>query len=150
MTERTGRSLLRHNAGSNRKRALPYLLGFLLVLCLPSELSAQEYSVRAIDAKSGKALEGIPVTLRYACSFTNSGIKTIEHCKFIQRRTGPDGLAHFPEAGKLKDIDDIFSLPIAYSMVCCDISNPVIPGTGTITFERRSFRQILDYIFVGY
>jgi len=124
-------------------------LAFLLMLCLPSQLSSQEYSVRAIEAKSGKPLEGIPVTLRYACTVTGSGIKTKVHCKFIQRRTGSDGLAHFPEAGTLKDIDDIFSLPIAYGAVCCDISNPVIPGTGTIAFERRSFGEMLHWIFVG-
>jgi hypothetical protein len=124
-------------------------LGFLLVLCLPGHLSGQEYSVRAIDAKSGKPLEGIPVTLRYACTSTGSGIKTKVNCKFIQRKSGSDGLAPFPEAGTLKDIDDIFSLPIAYRMVCCDISNPVIPGTGTITFERRSFGEMLHWIFIG-
>jgi hypothetical protein len=124
-------------------------LAALLFFGLPHQLHAQEYSVQAIDAKSGKVLKGIPVTLRYSCMATGSGIKTKVHCKFIQRRTGSDGIAHFPEAGSLNDIDDIFSLPVTYGMVCCDISKPVIPGMGTITFQRRSLGETLHWIFVG-
>jgi hypothetical protein len=130
-------------------RVLFFYFGFLLALCFPIHVRGQEYSVRAIDAKSGKPLEGIPVTLRYACTVTDSGIKAKIHCRFIQRKTGTDGLAHFPEAGSLKDIDDIFSLSTAYRVVCCDISNPVIPGTGTITFERRSFGEMLHWVLIG-
>lgn len=70
-------------------------------------------------------------------------------CKFVRRKTGSDGLARFPEAGTLKDIDDIYPASIAYQEVCCDISAPVIPGTGTITFKRRSFREMLQYIWYG-
>jgi hypothetical protein len=121
----------------------------LLFLGLPHQLHAQEYSVRAIDAKSGKVLKGIPITLRYDCTATGTGIKTKVHCKSIQRTTGSDGIAHFSEAGSLNDIDDIFSLPITYVMVCCDIFNPVIPGMGTITFKRRSLGETLHWIFVG-
>ncbi len=44
----------------------------------------------------------------------------------LQRKTGPDRLAHFPEAGSLHGIDDIFSLPIAYGAVCCDLTTPVV------------------------
>jgi hypothetical protein len=121
----------------------------LLLFALPNQLHAQEYSVQAIDAKSGKVLKGIPITLRYDCTATGTGIKTKIHCKFLQRKTGSDGIAHFPEAGSLSDIDDIFSLPINYSMVCGDISKPVIPGMGTITFQRRSLGQTLYWIFVG-
>jgi hypothetical protein len=122
----------------------------VLVLILSAcQLSAQEYSVRAVEAQTGKVLRGIPITLRYDCKFTGSGINTKEHCKFIQRRTGADGIAHFPEAGSLKEIDDIFSLPISYGMVCCDIANPKIPGTGTMTFRRRSFGEMLHWIFIG-
>jgi hypothetical protein len=121
----------------------------LLLLGLPYQLHAQEYSIRAIDAKSGKVLKGIPITLRYDCTATGTGIKTKIHCKFLQRKTGSDGIAHFPEAGSLNEIDDIFSLPITYGMVCCDISKPVIPGMGTITFQRRSVGQTLHWIFVG-
>lgn len=124
-------------------------VAFLIISSLPHQLYGQEFSVRAIDAKSGKPLKGIPITLRYACTATGSGPKTKIDCRFIQRKTGNDGLAHFPEAGSLKDIDDIFSLPIRYGMVCCDISNPVIPGTGTIKFERRSFGEMLHWIFIG-
>lgn len=105
--------------------------------------------MRAIDAHSNKLLPGIPITLRYACVAAGSGLKTTFHCKFIQRTTGSDGIARFPEAGYLKDIDDIFSLPITYSAVCCDISKPVIPGTGTMKFKRRSLGEMLHWIFVG-
>jgi hypothetical protein len=86
---------------------------------------------------------------RYDCTATGAGIKTKIHCKFLQRKTGPDGVAHFPEAGSLNVIDDIFSLPINYGMVCCDISKPVIPGVSTITFQRRSLGQTLHWIFIG-
>jgi hypothetical protein len=121
----------------------------LLLFGLPCQLHAQEYSVRAIDAKSGKALKGIPITLRYDCTETGTGAKMKIDCKFIQRKTGSDGIAHFPEAGSLSDIDDIFSLPVTYTMVCCDISRPIIPGMGTITFKRLSLSQMLHVIFVG-
>jgi hypothetical protein len=120
----------------------------LVLLALPYKLCGQEYSVQAIDVKNGKPLKGIPITLRYACTVTGSRAKTKVRCKFIQRNTGDDGIAHFPEAGSLKDIDDIFSLPISYGEVCCDIFNPVIPGMGTIKFERRSFGEMLHSIFV--
>ncbi len=121
----------------------------LLLLWMPHQLEGQEYSVRAIDAESGKPLQGIPITLRYACTYTGSGIKTEAHCKFIQRKTGNDGIAHFPEAGSLTDIDDIYSLPLTYGMVCCDIDKPKIPGTGTMTFKRRSLSEMLHWIFIG-
>jgi hypothetical protein len=130
-------------------RGAAFYVAALLLISLPHQLQGQEYSVRAIDADSGKVLKGIPITLRYSCTSTGSGINIRVHCKFIQRRTGADGLAHFPEAGTLKDIDDIFSLPITYGAVCCDISNPVIPGTGTIKFKRRSLGEALHWIFIG-
>jgi hypothetical protein len=129
------------------KLVLCFTVSLLFWLTCPSQ--AQEYSVRAVDWKSGKALKGIPISLRYACTFTGSGIKMKEHCKFVQRRTGPDGITHFPEAGSLTDIDDIYSLPITYGMVCCDISKPVIPGMGTMTFKRRSLGEVLNWIFLG-
>lgn len=105
--------------------------------------------MRAIDAKSGKALERISITLRYACTATGSGIKMKIRCKFIHRKTGGDGVAHFPEAGTLSDIDDIFPSSTVYGEVCCDIPKPVIPGVGTITFQRRSLSEMLHWIFVG-
>src|SRR5271170_6594781 len=92
--------------------------------------ACQEYSVKAVDVDTGKALAGIPINLRYDCAYTVKGVQTKVHCKVIQRKTGVDGLAHFPEAGALRNIDDIFSLPITYGAVCCDISKPQIPGTG--------------------
>ncbi len=111
-------------------------------------MSYFEYSVRAIDVDSGNPLKGIPITLRYDRLTTGSGIKTKVHCKFIQRKIGDEGTAHFPEAGSLKDIDDIFSTPIEYGTVCRDISKPVIPGTGIIKFKRRSLGEMLHWIFV--
>jgi hypothetical protein len=115
---------------------------------IPYRCSAQEYSVKAVD-EQGHALSGIPITLRYSCTFTGSGTKIEAHCKYIQRRMGDDGIAHFPEAGSLKDLDDIYSLPITYGMVCCDISQPVIPGSGVMRFRRRSLGEMLNWIFVG-
>ena len=129
------------------KRAALTLGLALLIVCRSA--SCQEYSVRAVDADNGKPLNGIPITLRYDCTYTGTGINIKAHCQFIQRKTGPDGLAHFPEAGSLHDIDGIFSLPIAYGAVCCDISKPQIPGTGTIKFKRRTLSERLHWIFVG-
>lgn len=120
-----------------------------LLLWLPLHLYAQEYKVRAIDIKNGKPLRGIWITLRYSCTTTGSVQKTKVRCKFIQRKTGSDGIAHFPEAGSLKDIDDIFSLPITYGELCCDITNPIIPGMDTIKFKRRSFGETLHWMFIG-
>jgi hypothetical protein len=105
--------------------------------------------VLAVEVQTAKPLKGIPIVLRYACTFTGSGVKTKEHCKFIHRRTGNDGIAHFAEAGSLRDIDDIFPMSVAYREVCCDISKPVIPGVGKITFQRRSLRERFSWIFVG-
>jgi hypothetical protein len=124
-------------------------VAFSLSVWLPFRLHAQEYVVQAIDAQSGKPLKGIPIVLRYDCTFTGSEAKTKEHCKFIHRTTGDEGFTHFPEAGSLTDIDDVFPMSAAYREVCCDISEPVIPGTGKITFQRRSFREMLNWIFVG-
>jgi hypothetical protein len=141
--------------GPRRSRGLPVLVHVVSQRARVLRLRrtdcslAIEYSVRAIDAKSGKVLGGISITLRYACTTTGSGIKTKIHCKFIQRRTGADGVAHFPEAGTLSDIDDIFPSSTEYGEVCCDISRPVIPGIGTITFRRRSFSEMLHWIFIG-
>ena len=119
------------------------------ILVLPLKLNSQEYSVRAVDVNSGKTLKGIPITLRYDCEVKGSGVKTKIRCKSFQRNTGEDGIAHFPEAGSLKDIDDIYSLPITYGAVCCDISKPEIPGMGTIKFKRRSVGEMLHWIFIG-
>ena len=119
-----------------------------LALWLPQS-QAQEYSVQAVDAQSGRPLKGIPIVLRYACTFSGSGTKAKEHCKFIHRKTDKKGIANFPEAGSLHDIDDIFPMSASYREICCDISNPVIPGTGKITFQHRSLREKLSWIFVG-
>lgn len=127
----------------------PFCAALLLLSLCAINVSAQEYAVRAVDAANGKPLAGIPITLRYDCTFTGSASNPKAHCKFIQRKTDSNGVAHFPEAGRIKEIDDIFSLPIEYGMVCCDIPDPKIPGTGTMTFKRRSVREMLQWIFVG-
>ena len=114
-----------------------------------TSLAAQEYSVLAVDDSTGKNLSGIPITLRYACTYTGSGIDVKVHCKYIQRRTGADGLAHFPEAMSIKDFDDIYSLPITYGMTCCDITKPQIPGIGVMKFRKRSLSEALHWIFIG-
>jgi hypothetical protein len=119
------------------------------VMLVPLLAIGQEYSVRAVDADNGKAIRGIPITLRYDCVYSGSGLKLKVNCQFIQRKTGTDGVAHFPEAGSLHEIDDIFSLPIAYGAVCCDITKPRIPGMGTIEFKHRSFGEMMHWIFVG-
>jgi hypothetical protein len=64
----------------------------------PLSAIGQGYSVRAVDVDTGKTLANIPITLRYDCTF-NGGEKNLkENCKFIQRRTGSDGVAHFPRS----------------------------------------------------
>ena len=126
-----------------------HLAAVFLTLATSSLATGQEYSVRAVDVDSGKALKDIPITLRYDCTYEGAGLQLKVHCKFIQRRTAADGIAHFPEAGSLHAIDDIFSLPVTYGAVCCDISNPVVPGTGTIKFKRRSLAEMMHWIFVG-
>ncbi len=87
------------------------ILGTALSLGL-GHAACQEYSVKAVAVDSGKPLSGIPITLRYDCTYAGKA-----RCKFIQRKTGSDGLAHLPEAGSLRDIDDIFSSPIGESHV---------------------------------
>jgi hypothetical protein len=124
------------------------VLGTALLLSF-GHAACQQYSVKAVDVDSGKPLAGIPINLRYDCTYTAKGVRTKVHCKVIQRKTGVDGLARFPEAGSLHEIDDIFSLPIAYGAVCCDISKPQIPGTGTIKFKRRSLSEMMHWIFIG-
>jgi hypothetical protein len=132
---------------SRMQRAAP-ILGTALSLSF-GQAACQEYSVKAVDVDSGKPLAGIPINLRYDCVYTVKGAQTTVHCKVIQRKTDADGLARFPEAGSLHEIDDIFSLPIAYGAVCCDISKPQIPGTGTIKFKRRSLSEMMHWILIG-
>ncbi len=120
-----------------------------LALLGPTQVYGQEYSVRAVDASSGKTLKDIPITLRYDCTYEGTGLHINSHCKFIQRKTGQDGIAHFPEAGSLHAVDDIYSLPIEYGAVCCDITNPVSPGAGTIKFKRRTLAEMMHWIFAG-
>jgi hypothetical protein len=135
---------------SERKMDAMRSFAILFILTLfPLFVRGQEYSVRAMDVDTGKTLADIPITLRYDCTYTGTGIATKAHCKFIQRRTGSDGLAHFPEAGSLKQIDDIFSLSITYGAVCCDITKPDIPGVGTIKFKQRTIGEMMHWIFVG-
>jgi hypothetical protein len=121
----------------------------IAVAICSTSLTAQEYSVRAVDDATGKNLSDIPITLRYACKYSGSGLDIKVQCKFIQRKTGADGLAHFPEAMSIKDFDDIYSLPITYGMTCCDITKPEIPGIGVMRFRQRSFSEVMHWILLG-
>ena len=121
------------------------LLTFVFCFCAQSQLHAQEFTVHAVDDSSGKPLSGIPITLRYNCG---AGTPKF-HCSWITRRTGKDGIAHFPEAGSLTDIDDIYSLPIVYGAVCCDIQPKEFPGSGTIRLKRRTFAEMMHWIAIG-
>jgi hypothetical protein len=131
-----------------RTQRATLMLGTALLFSL-GRAACQEYSVKAVDVDSGKPLAGIPINLCYDCTFTAKGVQTKVHCKFIQQKTGADGPVHFLEAGSLHEIDDIFSLPIAYGAVCCEIPKPQqIPGTGTIKFKRRSVGEMVHWILV--
>jgi hypothetical protein len=144
---------LRHSQGAVHRMIrtvrLSLIAALLCLVWVQQPLIGQEYSVLAVDSQTGKVLPGIPIALRYDCKETGSGLKMKRHCKFIQRRTGGDGIAHFSEAGSLRDIDDIYSLPLTYGMVCCDISSPRIPGRGIMKFKRRTLRETLNWVFVG-
>jgi hypothetical protein len=82
----------------------------------PGRAACQEHSVRAVDEDRGKPLAGIPISLRYDCAGTAKGVQTKVHCRFIQRKTGADGLVHFPEAGSFHAID--WHLLVANCMRC--------------------------------
>lgn len=92
---------------------------------------------------------GISIIVRSDCTSTGSGTNLKFHCKFLKRKTGPDGIASFSEAGRLREIDDIYPFSIVYDERCCDISKPKIPGTGKITFRKRSLREQLEFLFFG-
>ena len=121
----------------------------LAILSGSITVTAQEFTLKAVEADTGKPLTGIPITMRYGGTVTGTGANIKLHDKYIQRRTGRDGIAHFPEAGSLKDIDDVYSLPIAYGMVCCDVQPKTFPSTATMTFRKRTLRESLHWIFVG-
>jgi len=121
----------------------------LAILSGSITVTAQEFTLKAVEADTGKPLTGIPITMRYGGTVTGTRANIKLHDKYIQRRTGRDGIAHFPEAGSLKDIDDVYSLPIAYGMVCCDVQPKTFPSTATMTFRKRTLRESLHWIFVG-
>jgi len=131
------------------KTALVFVFCAVASLSLVGGCHAQEYSVLAIDAESGKPLKGITVTLRYACTYNGPATHPKIRCNYVQRKTGPDGIARFPEASSLNNIDDIYAVSNIYAQMCCDISNPAIPGTGTLKFKQRSFSELLHWVFVG-
>jgi hypothetical protein len=80
-------------------------------------LGAQEFTLRAIDAPTGKPLPGIPITMRYAGTITGTAAKIKLHGRFMRASLAKDGAAPSPEAGSLEDINDLLSQPIAYGMV---------------------------------
>ena len=118
--------------------------GSVTILLLGASLvSAQEYTVHAVEDSTGKDLSGIPVILRYNCGDTLPF-----HCKWITRKTGKDGLAHFPEAGTLPGIDDIYALTIPYASLG-DIQPKSFPASGTMRFKKRSLSERLQWILQG-
>ena len=126
-----------------------FITSVSILLWCTTALLAQEFTIHAIDVDSGKSLEGILITLRYSCTSTGSGLQLKWHCKYLQRKTDANGIAHFPEAGSLQDIDDIYSLPITYGSVCCDVTPKTFPGTATMKFKRRTLSEMMHWIFIG-
>ncbi|MFT4112718.1 hypothetical protein [Silvibacterium sp.] len=123
-----------------------FLLPVFVCLCaMPAR--AQEFSVRAVDASSGKPLKGMRIAVRYDCGSPGPVWNLQMRCRLMQRKTGADGVAHFPEAGSLRAIDSIYPEPRAYEVVCCEIAKPVIPGSATITFRHKSLGERLEQLF---
>ena len=104
-----------------RKSAL-WCAATLLPLLSPARAETPGLFRARIDAQSGKPLKGIPITLRYSCTTTGAGVSIKFHCTYLQRKTGADGIARFPEAGSLKDIDDI---SFRSDMALCAATSPI-------------------------
>ncbi len=105
---------------------------------------AQEFSVHAVEDRTDKPLRDIPITLRYNCTPVGQGLDLKwKGCKWITRRTDKTGAAHFPEAGSLPDLDDVYSLPIAYGMTCCDVQPKTFPSEATMKFHKRTLAEQL-------
>ncbi|HEV2576365.1 MAG TPA: hypothetical protein VGU25_04050 [Acidobacteriaceae bacterium] len=123
---------------------------FACVLPLSKSAEAQGLTIHAVEDGTNKPLRDIPITLRYNCTPVDSGLKLKWHgCKWIQRRTDKAGIASFPEAPSLPNIDDVYSLPITYGMTCCDVQPKSFPAEATMKFRKRTLAEQLHWIFVG-
>ena len=121
----------------------------VLLVMVPRSVQSPGYTVRAIDATSGRVLRGLRITLRYDCRASGAGMHAKFRCEFITRKTGSDGMVYFPEVNSQTDIDAIYSQSITYEAVRTDASERVIPGSETIAFRRLSFGDTLRLIFEG-
>jgi hypothetical protein len=130
---------------------LKYIFSLAVVafLALPAESQTQGYSVRAIDAKSGKVLKGFKITMRYNCIAPKAGTKIADiHCEYISRKTGSDGIAHFTEATPQSTIDFFYPSGIDYE-AGEQVREPLVPGMETIEFHHMSPGELLYEIFRG-
>jgi hypothetical protein len=137
-----------------RKRWIAIFLSVLsLCICVIAPqrfIHAQGFTLHAVEEGTNKPLSNIPITMRYNCTPVGSGLKLKWiGCRWIQRRTDKAGLAHFPEAGSLHDIDDVYSLPIVYAMTCCDVQPKTFSSEARMKFRKRSFAEQLHWIFIG-
>ena len=98
----------------------------VLLVMVPRSVQSRGYTVRAIDATSGRVLRGLRTTLRYDCRASGAGIHAKVHCEFITRKTGSDGIGYFPEVNSQTDIDAIYSQSINYEAVRTDASERVV------------------------
>lgn len=126
-----------------------FIVAVVAVLVLPGQSQAQGYSVRAIDAKSGRVLKGFKITMRYNCIAPKTGTKIADiHCEYASRRTGSDGIAHFAAAKSQSAIDAFYPSRIDYE-AGEQVRAPVVPGIETIEFYHVSLGELLYEIFRG-
>ena len=126
-----------------------FSLALVAFLLLPIQSQAQGYSVRAIDAKSGKVLKGFKITMRYNCIAAKTGTKIADvHCQYVSRKTGSDGIAHFTEANSQTAINAFYAWRIDYEPGE-QAREPVVPGMETIKFYHVSLGELLYEIFRG-
>lgn len=126
------------------------LLVLSAAVCLGAlPAAAREYAVRVVDADSGKPLRKIRIIVRYDCSATGTTFDLKTRCMFMERKTGADGIAHFPEAGSLHLIDVIYAAGARYETVGSDIPEPFAPesGTGNISLRRKSLVEVWEEFF---
>jgi hypothetical protein len=126
-----------------------FSLAMAALLLLPLQSHAQGYSVRAIDAKSGKVLKDFKITMRYNCIAPQTGTKTVDiHCEYVSKKTGSDGIAHFVEASSQSTIDAFFPSRFDYE-AGEEARARVVPGMETIKFHHMSLGEVLYEIFRG-
>jgi len=126
-----------------------FCLAVVAFLGLPIQSQPQGYSVRAIDAKSGKVLKGFKITMRYDCIAPKTRTKIVDmHCEYVSRKTGSDGIANFTEANSQSAIDAFYPSRFDYE-AGEQAREPVVPGMETIKFYHVSLGELLYEIFRG-